>query len=362
MSYKQTTELLAYVPESTPGTYDSSVETAAVTVKQRELSFEDSPERDDTGDFQSGKSFGSDETPVTKKPVTASQTVRLSPGEYDGPGGDTHKLNLTELLKNCGCNVTGVGTTDGTDAAAGNYVIWPDQSLTEYTMSMAHVMQDTRTGDYHMRIAAGVMSNFTLNFDGAGSVGTLEFSHNGKTAGDSKTVASGGAVPEVSGVMQVPPETLAGGTVTLTDIETSAETTLCITTVTMETGNDLQQVECQTDDSAILHQFINRTNPTLTINPLFRAKTDWDRWQAMMSSSKKYTVSIDSGNVELFIPRGEITDAPVSADNGTNRNELNIRPLENPDSIQPTWASTVVTSNVRYVPWYININEVAKIS
>lgn len=359
MAFLNSSKLFTYVIESGVGTFDPSVSATDVDIRLRELDWGNENERDnEASEYMTGTWFGSDESIVGKKMVNASYSMKIAPGEYtpatSAANDAGHKLNYSELFENCGMEVTII---DGlaTDDTPATYVFYPDQSNSQKTMSTAMVVYDGEADKYQIAQAAGCMSNFSIAAEGTSMPFTVSFETMGRSEGVIE-VAGGSDVAELdeANIMRTVADSMKNTTVKITDLETDAEVNFCITSLSFESGNELNQIECQNNDSGINSYIITKVNPSMVIDPLLRTLADFDWWEAV-STERFYKIEIDSEYVHIFVPRAQINANSVGESNGFLRNELTFRPLINIDGEYPSW--TTAPAEPTKIPYFIGIEE-----
>jgi hypothetical protein len=361
MAFLTSSELFTYVDEAGgPGIFVPAVATTNVDVRVRELSWTNEVEKDDEASkYMTGFFFGSDESIIGKKTINAGYNIKLAPGEYDSTATTgKHKLNYKGLFENCSMASLGVATDD-LDLAPGLWAFWPDQSKAENTMSIARVVYDSESGKYQIFQGSGAMSNFTINCDGVAAPFTAAFET--MAAAQDVIEATTAAKLDPTKVMRTVGDSLRNTTVKVTDLSDLSSQEFCISTIAMESGNELNQVECQTSDSGLSHYMVTNVNPTITINPLLKTLTDFDWWTAL-SNERMYKLEITSKFVEIYVPRCQMLNANVADSNGFLRNEITFRPLVNIDEDKPTWipiGDFPAGTNYFAIPYYLGIKESA---
>jgi hypothetical protein len=200
------------------------------------------------------------------------------------------------------------------------------------------------------------MSNFSLAAEGTAMPFTLSIDTQGRSEGVINPV-SGSDVAELdeSNVMRTVADAMRNTIIKITDLETLDEVSFCITTFNMESGNELNQVECQATDSGIQNMIITKVNPNIVIDPLLRTLQDFNWWDAV-SEERFYKLELDSEYVHLYVPRAQINANSVGESNGFMRNELTFRPLINIDGDSPSWVPAP-PANVAEIPYFLGIDE-----
>lgn len=361
MAFLKSSELLTYKLNS--GTkFDASISATNVDIRLRDMEWNNENDRDnESSSYMNGTWFGSDESIVGKKKITASYSMKIAPGEYtpatSAANDAGHKLNYIDLFENCGLTPLPIGT-DPTDDAPGLYAFYPDQTQSQKTMSIAQVMYDGEADKYQVAQGGGAMSNFSITSEGTAMPFTVAFDTMGRAEavievdGSDITIASF----DEDNVMRTVADSMRNTTIKITDILTLNEVEFCVTSLTFESGNELNEIECQATDSGLDSYLITKINPSLVIDPLLRTLSDFDWWDAV-SSERFYKIEIDSEFVSIYIPRAQINGNSVGESNGQMRNELTFRPLVNIDGDFPTWISGSEPANVNEIPYFIGIRE-----
>lgn len=367
MAFLTSSELLTFVPEVAPGTFNTAVTTTAVDIRLRETEWKTEIETDNAeSEYRTGTWFGADESIIGKKITTAGATIKVAPGEYTPatvpltPTDAGHKLNYDFLLESCGMKKVEVDTL-ATDDSAGTYVFYPDQTQSQKTLSMARVVYDSAENKYMVEAGAGAVGNFSLNAEGTAKPFTLKFNFSGRSEQVTE-VAGAGPIAKLdeSNVMRTVADAMRNTTVKITNLSTAAETSFCITKMGLESGNQLNQVECQTGASGILYNMITKISPKFNIDPLLKTLTQFN-WYSAITNETFYKVEIDSEFISLYIPRVQIQTAEIADSNGSLRNTMNLRPLMNLDNDAPDWLPIIQRpTELSSIPYFLVIREKVK--
>lgn len=363
MAFLNSSQLFTYVMESTPGAFVPAVSATDIDVRLREMDWSNENERDnESSEYMTGTWFGSDESIVGKKRVTASYSLKIAPGEYTpdstGSAGDAgHKLNYDDLLTNCGLTKLSL-SADPLDDMPGMYVFYPEQDNSEQTMSIAQVVYDSESDTYQIAQAAGCVSNFSIAAEGTAMPFTISFDTQGRSEGVIEAAGNADvATLDETNVMRTVADAMRNTVIKIKDLETDVETEFFITSLTMESGNEVNEIESQATDSGLLSYIITKINPSIVIDPLLKSLSDFNWWDAV-STERFYSLSIDSEYVHIFVPRAQINTNSVGEANGFLRNELNFRCLINIDGEYPTWIPVGdVPANVSKIPYFLGIEE-----
>jgi hypothetical protein len=364
MAFLETSELLTFIPEASPGTFNTAVVTTDVDVRLRETEWKTTVELDnESSEYRTGTWFGADESIIGKKFVGASATLKLAPGEYTPatvpltPTNAGHKLNYDYLFEACGMTKVEVDTL-GTDDSEGLYIFYPDQAKSQKTLSMARIVYDAAENKYQADAAAGAIGNFAINAEGTAKPFMVKFDFQGRS--EQVTEINGGAPVaklDESKVMRTVADAMRNTTVKLTELSTGIATQFCITKFGLESGNELNQVECQNTASGILNYLISKINPGFTIDPLLKTLTQFN-WYSAITNESFYKVEIDSEFLSIYIPRAQIQTSDIGDSNGSLRNSLKLRPLMNLDNDAPVWFPVIQRpAELSSIPYFLGIKE-----
>jgi hypothetical protein len=367
MAFLSSSELLTFIPEATPGTFNTAVTTTDVDVRLRETEWQTTVELDnESSEYRTGTWFGADESIIGKKFVSASATVKIAPGEYTPatvpltPTDAGHKLNYDYLFESCGMTKVEVDTL-ATDDSEGLYIFYPDQAKSQKTLSMARIVYDAAENRYQVDAAAGAIGNYAINAEGTAKPFMVKFDFSGRS--EQVTEVAGGspiAKLDETKVMRTVADAMRNTTVKLTNLETAVVTQFCITKFGLESGNELQQVECQNNASGIVNYIITKINPGFTIDPLLKTLTQFN-WYAAITDESFYKVEIDSEFLSIYIPRAQIQTSDIGDSNGSLRNSLKMRPLMNLDNDAPTWFPVIQRpTELSPIPYFLGIKEKLK--
>lgn len=367
MAFLSSSELLTFIPEVAPGTFNTAVSTTDVDIRLRETTWKNDVELDnESSEYRTGTWFGADESIVGKKFTTASVSLKLAPGQFTPatvpatPTNAGHKLNYGFLFESSGMTQVKLGGL-ATNDTPGSYVFYPDQAKSQKTLSMARIVYDPSEDKYQVDTAAGAIGNFTITADGTAKPFMCKFDFSGRTEGVTE-VAGAGPIAKLdeSKVMRTVADSMRNTTVKFTNLETSAITQFCITKFDLQSGNQTNQVECQNTDSGILNYITSKINPSFTIDPLLKTLSQFN-WYSAISTESFYKVEIDSAYISIFIPRAQIQAADIADSNGSLRNTLKMRPLLNLDNSAPTWLPVPSRpSEMFQIPYFLRVLEKLK--
>lgn len=255
--------------------------------------------------------------------------VKLAPGIWSYTGIEHTRMPVDKLLKASGLNSTYVY---GATGAPGSYEYTPTRSADANTITAAIV--DIETGlapkgiEYKI---AGAMGTLSIGCEGTGKPFMANFKFSGKIDGVTELVS----IPEYSdddGIGTLADKFL-DTTVQITPLdvngnEDGAPIEFCTNSFALELGSEISSINCQADESGILHDSITARKPMLKINPLLTSLTTWDFW-SNLNNVTLYKVEILNDVVSLEVPRAQLMTQTVGDDGGRFRNELNFRPLRN---------------------------------
>ena len=120
---------------------------------------------------------------------------------------------------------------------------------------------------------------------------------------------------------------------------------VCANKFELQTGNQTVDVDCQADVSGLRYMAITGMQPRLSFNPLLAKLSDFDFFKALTKNTAyriEFVVNDTDANgnefkpLSIVVPRAQLLDAPISADNGFLRSEFNFRPLGNKHNYFPT--------------------------
>lgn len=362
MAFLETSELLTFLPEAAPGTFNAAVITTDVDVRLRETEWKTDIELDNSeSSYRSGTWFGADESIIGKKFVGATAGIKVAPGEFTPatvpltPTDAKHKLNYGFLFESSGMVKVGIDVLP-TDNTPGSWVFYPSQTQSQKTMSMARIVYDAAENKYQVDTAAGAVGNFSLTAEGTSKPFMLKFNFSGRSESVTE-VAGAGPIAKLdeTKVMRTVADAMRNTTVKLTNLLTSVETQLTITKFGLESGNKLDQIEAQNTESGILNYMISTIAPSITLDPLLKTLSQFNWYQAVTETSF-YKIEIDSEFLSVYIPRAQIQTAEIAGSNGTLRNALKIRPLMNLDNDAPVWLPIINRpAELSPIPYFLNI-------
>lgn len=353
MAYLKSSELLTFITETTAGTFVPAVSATDVDVRMRELTWTNEVGKDnEASSYMIGQFFSSDESVITTLSTGANYTIKVAPGVYTSGAPTPHVLTYAPLLTNCSMQ-----TISATGNAPGIWAFYPDQSKAEATMSMARVLYNAESNSYQISQSSGNMSNFSIKCDGVATPFMMSFESKG-AAQPVIEASTGVATLAEDKIMRTVADSLRNTTVTITDLSTSASQSLCISSMELSSGNELQFVECQDSENGYKNSIVTKVDPSLTINPLLKTLAQFNWWTAL-TQEKMYKVEIDSEYVSIYIPRAQMLNSNVADANGFMRSEITMRPLVNLDNDKPSWVS-VTPTNAFAIPYYIGIKESVK--
>ena len=359
MAFLTTSDLFIQQLEVTPGTAIADMETITTNVRVRELEMSLETEKDDessrylTGDFA-----GNDESIIGKKMGTASYGIKLAPGEYiPDPSGLAvgHQLSYKNYFGNAGLNVIEVDT-EVTTNASGLYAFYPSADKASQTATVARIMRDSDTNKSMVETLAGAMSNFSINVDGTGSPFLANFETMGRVESVEDVDTSTVAGFDEANVMRTVADNFLNTEVKITDLSDDSETTFCLSSLTMESGNELNMRDCQDNEAGIRNYLITLQDPTVEIDPLLRTLADFDYWSGL-TSEKRYRVEITSEFITLVMPNAQILNSAIADANGYKRNTLTFRALRNIDEYVPTELVGNEPADPAQAMYYIMIKE-----
>jgi len=365
MAYLTSSELINIIPEAIPGEFEVTAVTKDVDVRVRDTSFQATVERDnESSEFKTGTWFSADESIVGQLKATASCSIKFAPGEYTPatvpltPTDAAHKLNYKHMFETSGMNYAGIDI-DVTDDAPGLHIFYPDQDKSQASASIARIVYDGATAKYHVEKAAGCIGNFTINAEGTAKPFMVKFDYSGKMIGVEDKTTGVASIDETK-IMRTVADAMRNTTVTIKDLLTDVVTSFCITKFGLESGNEVNVIECQSSDSGILNYIITKIAPKFSMDPLLRSLLDFNYWEAI-STERFYEVNIQSEYLKLNIPRAQINAATIADSNGSLRNEMQIRPLINLDASVPTWIpnGTITAAKLPFIPYFLGISEAA---
>jgi len=359
MAFLKSSELFTYVMETDVGEFNASVSATDIDIRLREMDWTNEIERDnESSEYMTGTWFGSDESIVGKKIINASYSLKVAPGEFIASDTNAiHKLNYSDLLHNCGLTELALSAT-GSDNTPALYAFYPEQNNAQNTMSVASIMYDAESDTYQIAQGAGCMSNFSIAAEGTAMPFTISFDTQGRSEGVVEADGSDDVAElDEASIMRTVADSMRNTIIKITDLETQDEVEFCVTSITMESGNELNQIECQATESGLDSFIITKINPSIVIDPLLKSLSDFDWWNAV-STERFYKLEIDSEYVHIFVPRAQINSNSIGESNGFMRNELTFRPLINIDGDAPTWIpSGNAPSNVTEIPYFLGIEE-----
>jgi hypothetical protein len=367
MAFLTSSQLFTYVMEDAPGDYKPEVIETDINVRLRDLEWSNENERDDAeSKYMTGTWHGADESIVGKKMVTASYGLKVAPGEFTpatdplAPVDAKHKLNYKDLFNNCGLKYLPIGV-GATNDAEGMHVFYPSQSESQKTMSIARIVYDGASGKYQISKGAGAMSNFSITADGTAVPFRVAFDTSARSEGvEDKLGTDDVAELDEADIMRTVADSMRNTLVKITDLNTDVATELCITSMGLESGNRIEQIECQNTDSGLKHFYIAEINPTVEMDPLLQTLADFSWWEAV-STERFYSVDIQSEYVNIFIPRAQINENSVGDANGTMRNTITLRALINIDGVAPAWIPVADRpTKLTEIPYFVAIKESKK--
>jgi len=361
MAFLNTSALLIQQLEVTAGTAIPNMETVDTSVRVRELDFSlDISKDDESSRYLTGDFAGNDESIIGMKTGTASYSIKLAPGEYTPVvtvDDAEHKLNYKDYFANAGLELVEIGT-DATDDTEGLYAFYPSADQASNTATVARILRDSDSSTSSLETLAGCMSNLTIAVDGVGSPFTASFETQGRVENVEDVITANVSGFNEANVMRTVADNFLNTTVTITDLVTDVATTFCLSSMTLETGNELNMVECQDNAAGIKNYLITAMDPTIEIDPLLKTLADFDYWEAL-TEEKMYRVEVESEFIKVVLPRTQILNSAIGDSNGFMRNTLTMRALRNIDEYVPTEITTPPT-NIAQAMYYVIINESVK--
>jgi hypothetical protein len=301
----------------------------------------------DTSRFLTGDLAGNDESITGKKTATATYKIKLTGGEFEATG-DTHKITFGDFLQNAGLNKLGVGCTDVTDTAPGTWVFYPSVDAASKTMTLDIYEKDPSQAKSIKSEIIGAISNLTINADGIGSPFIASFEAQGRI--DAVVSVDTSAIPafDDSNVMRIVADKFLSTTIKVTNILTSASMTFCASKLSLESGNEIAELECQATAAGILNKTITAQNPKIVFDPLLTTLEEFNYWEAL-STESFFKLEIDSEDIHIMVPRCQLMGSSVSDSNGFLRNEMTFRCLRNIDKDRPTGVTSLLVPDAKAV-------------
>lgn len=358
MAFLTTSRAILTKLESTPGT--AAVMTSVEQENRiRELDFKVEVAVDsDTSKFLTGDLAGNDESITGKKTGTASYKIKLTAGEFEATG-DTHKLTYGIYLENAGLNKVGIGTTDVTDTSAGDWVFYPSVDAASKTMTLDIYEKDPSKLTAIKSEIIGAMSNLTISADGVGAPFVAAFEAKGRV--DAVVSVATADIPEFddANVMRIVADKFLSTTIKVTDLSTDTAVEFCASKLSLESGNEISELECQATAAGILNNTITAQNPKLVIDPLLKTLEEFNYWNAL-TQEKFYKIEVISTDMTIYIPRAQLMSSSVADSNGFLRNEMSFRCLRNIDSDKPAVVTTeIAAAKLPQAMYFIVIGEKA---
>jgi len=354
--FQTNTQLVNFAAESTPGVYASAVETADPFVRFDTATFGKSVEIEDNT-FLSGDWGNSEVAGTGAKLGTASLGFKLTGGEFT-PAPIAHKLTYKDLLSSVGLDVVGKGV-GALDATAGKYHFFPASSEACKSLSLARFFKEAcgASLEGYMETLRGCMGTYSISVGGRGQPFVLGLEYQGSVEKVEKVELVDIPVFDDDAAMHVIPDKFLNTTITLTNLSKgNLATTHCVSTLTLDGGNVISEIECQETDSGILNHLITDIAPMFTIDPALRSVTDFDAWGSLVDGDV-YNVEVQSESLGILIPRAQMTTAEAADANGFMRTSIAFRPLRNSGSVLPVGLLLADVVNVKEAMFFITVAE-----
>lgn len=355
MAFLSTSRAIFTGLESTPGT---AVDLSAADMNNRirELDFKVETQVDDENSkFLSGDLSGDDESIVGKSTGSASFKIKLTAGESGGTvGAYTHKLTFSDYLQNAGLVEKKIDCVAGTQY--GTWLFYPSVANSSKTMTIAVVDKDSTKSTTIWNEIIGAISNVTIGADGVGAPWVASFEATGRVDEIRSVATSAVPVFDDANIMRIVADKFLNTTIKITDLETSASVEFCASKISLESGNEIAELECQATAAGILNNTITATNPKITIDPLLKTLEEFNYWTAL-KNEKFYKIEIDSADIHIYIPRAQLNSSSVADSNGFMRNEMTFRPLRNVDSDKPAVLTSTVGMSLPECKYFIYFDE-----
>ncbi len=354
-------------------------------VRVRSLEFTVTPERDDENSKYLNGDFSGDESISGKINSTAKFTMKAEPAYYKAGVSATHKINFSKFLESCG--MMKIVVRDPVPAALTDidypiqYCYYPSVEASTNTITLTELaINEDKTGI--AKEIRGAIGNFKIMADGTGKPLTMEFSYTGSTDEDGVWEIDHADVEnlgfDVANVSTLPAEKYVNTSITLTNLDTSASSTFCSSTMSFDSGNTISTIDCQNTSSGITSSMIDEMNPRFVMAPLAQTLGNFNFWSSL-TNQEKYSIDVivdttvaNIPPIRLIIPRAEMITASDTENGKKIAHEMTFRPLSNIDKTLPplkyyeqadgtvnnfSFAGSSVIDNEQGATWFLMFGE-----
>jgi hypothetical protein len=208
-----------------------------------------------------------------------------------------------------------------------------------------------------MESLRGCMGTFNISVGGRGQPFLLGLEYQGSVETVEEVDIADIPVFDDNASMHIIPDKFLNTTITLTNLsKNNLATTHCVSTLTLDSGNVISEIECQETESGILNYLITDIAPMLTIDPALRNVSEFDAWGSLVDGDV-YKVEIQSESIGILVPRAQMTTAEVADANGFMRTSIAFRPLRNINQTLPVGLLVADVPNPKEAMYFITISE-----
>lgn len=360
MSFSKKGRALYVKPETTAGTWSDPLDRTnnylnptLPKVRLTELSFDPQVEvNDENFKIIDGTAVGYQSTPG-KSTASASYSILLAPGEFEKDAADTanvHGLNYLDYLENSGLRsvlITDPLVTPDTYSYAQQYLLFPS-IFDQKTFSQTVVDKDLEDSTGAAFDMIGTINNLTISAESSAAPITMAFDTSGGVEDYYEILPADMAKIkfDIAEVMETSFTRFINTTIRITDLETNAVIETCYKKFELQTGNQLQNIECQAGESGIKKTVISGQQPRLMLSPELQKPSEFNFYDAMRER-KLYKIEIiandknkaDGSDFEpyrIVIPYAELLTGAISEDGDVLYNDITFRPLGNINKDVPT--------------------------
>jgi hypothetical protein len=305
---------MAIRAEATAGTYLAPT-TNEHNIRFRNIEYTINTENDDDNSKYANGHHGEDESIPGMRSVTITASFRMTYG-----GAVATVPNWWQAAYACG--LEGIGWDSGSAVAIGSAVegisLVPRESKDDTTYSICIYEEEIGSSPVITELqAAGCMGNMVMTAENIGGDWIANVTFTGKL----NDIVDGSAVALTSPQTQI-------GEKMLSNTFTIGGNAACISSFTLDLGNEITPVLCQSEATGISHYVITARRPRFSCNPLSK-KQATDDWLNVWDSATTQVISNASTNYTMKIIDAQLLSFGMSPREGLNAWELMFKCLQN---------------------------------
>lgn len=355
--FQTNTSVVNFAAETPAGTYNTTVETNRPFQRFDSVTFGKTVEIEDNK-FMSGDWGDSEVASTGAKLGTASLGFKMAGGEYLPGVTATHKLTYKDLLSSVGLECLEKGTT-GSDQVGGKYHFYPASSQACNSLSLARFFKEAcgASTKAYLESLRGCVGSFNISVGGRGQPFMMGLEYQGSVATVDEVESSAVPLFDDDSAQHRIPDKFVNTTITLVNrSKANLSTTHCVSTMTLDSGNVISEIECQETDSGVRNYLITDIAPMFTIDPALRTVSEFDAWGSL-TDGDIYSIRVVSSDFEILIPRAQMTTADIADANGFQRTTIAFRPLRNIDEVVPTGVLVGDIVNKKEAMFFVTVSE-----